>query len=464
MATIWNPKKRINLLTTNNFPSTWKTIIDKPFPGILAGTGWLHPDWINSFGHREKEYQECFIYHWPKEAVPANISARDRVGDVMNQVPGLITSIGKLLGDTDGNITGVINSAIAFSSSMFTALTNGPLKDIPLLNLLNPDGSLTFIYAHWYEGTPTNLQWVLDFNYTRINQLIIWNRRVHELDEAPVEARSLALSGDNLTRSAESFYHKNDSPPETEEEDFRTTSLMSTNTIADPVAFPCQAIQGILEPRTDADITYPFRLSHISSGNGLLKLKSGAFDLDLLHDMPYHNLVSVTGNVYEETGGYTMTVDQLGILKTSDTIHIPMIDTAEESFRSFLSSAAGEKQRNGSTCPADIQKKIRKEIEDIRRSSEKLKTIEWKKYATIGITAASLIATTLSTAVGILATVTAPPAALACAILVAKITTLASSVSSLSNLDGWAKTELQLLQKSKANLESYKKSYPACFK
>lgn len=463
MATIWDPKKRIRLFTTPGFPSTWKTIIDKPYPGILVGVGWLHPDWINTFGHQEREYQECFIYHWPKEAVPAGLSARDRVGDVMAQVPGLITSIGKMLPEGGEKVAELVNSALAFSGSMFTALTNGPLKDLPMLNLLNPDGSLTFIYAHWYEGTPTNFQWVLDFNYTRIKQLTIWNRRVHELEEAPAEAADSARLAANLLETEESF--SNNGGAAAQNGDLRTASLLNTNTVADPAEFPYQSVQGILEPQAGTDPAYPFSLSHTSSGNELLKLKSGAYDLDLLHNVPYHNVVNVMGTVQEEQGSYSMTVDSLGILKTSDVIHIPMIDAGEESFLSFLSAPAGEMQaRAAATCPADIQKKIRKEVEDIKRSSEKLKTIQWQKYATIGISAATLIGTTLSTAIGILSTVTAPPAALACAILVSKITTLASTVTSLSNLDGWARAELQVLQKSKANLESYKKSYPACFK
>ncbi len=449
MATIWNPQKNIPLFQTNEFPALWKTIIDKPAPGMMVGTGWLTPDWINFRGHNEKEYQECVIYHWPREIVPPGITEKDRMADLVPLFKNIIEKTVVKLGIPEE----AAQLVLGFLQQMFTSFTSGPVGNLPLFKLLNPDGSLTFIYAHWYEGTPQNFQWVVDVNWERFNRVRVLNQQIQQLE----------IVNDTSTEEVRSLNF----PPQISVSTPMTKSIVfegddSFGLLNSSEVF--QTLEGRIVRMLTTDGKGKTMLYHPASDNALVELKSQSLDLSKLPDFYEDNLIQVIGvlteceiNKEDEFAvRFCFEADKIFFLRNGKYIYNPpmLFEVSDKESLSFSAMAV---------CPTDVKGRILKEVGIIKDASEKLNKIEWQKYGTLAAGAASLLAITISAAVGILSTSTATGPALATFIIRSKVISLISMVGSLTTLDSWAQSELSRLKSSKDLIESLKLSHPECF-
>ncbi|WP_130733607.1 hypothetical protein [Flavobacterium sp. J27] len=443
MATIWNPQKNIPLYTTNNFKAIWKTVIDEPKPGMMVGTGWLTPSWINFRGHNEREYQECVIYHWPREIIPQTISEKDKVSDLLGHIKEIIVKAAELSGIKELE---VINNLIAICTDFFTIFTSGPVGGLPLFKLANPDGSLTFIYAHWYEGTPQSLQWVFDFNWERYNRLRVLNQQIIQMES---EIEKLITPFDFLETEPSNFA----SSIITKRFDEETSFEAVINSVF-------QTLEGRLEKRISINGRGSIELWHPTSNNKLTDLQSSKYDITRIPDLFEDNIVQVVGYVLiGENEKLVFDVQNLFVIKDGNTIYNPPYEyDFNETKKEFIIYDTKV------SCPLEVKKRILKEVAIIKDASEKLNKIEWKKYGTIALGAGSLLAVTISAAIGILSTTTVAGSVLATYILRTKVISLLSTVSALHNLDGWAKAEINRIKSSKDLIESLKKSHPECFK
>ncbi|VXC16843.1 hypothetical protein FLAVO9AF_640008 [Flavobacterium sp. 9AF] len=443
MAVTWNPQKNIPLYTTNNFKAVWKTVIDEPKPGMLVGTGWLTPSWINFRGHNEKEYQECVIYHWPREIIPSTVSEKDKIADLLVHIREIVSKAAELSGIKELD---VINNLISICTDFFNIFTSGPVGGLPLFKLANPDGSLTFIYAHWYEGTPQNLQWVLDFNWERYNRLRVLNQQICEMES------DLEMFSDNFEYL------------EMEPSNFAsslTTKRFDNEILAEDANHDYfQTLEGKLVKKISINGRGSIELFHPTSNNKLTDLKSSNFDISRIPDLLDDNIIQVVG--YLSVGNHEnleFDVHNLFIIKDGNSIYSPPF---EYDFNIILNEITTF--NNKVACPIDVKNRILKEVAIIKDASEKLNKIEWKKYGTIALGVGSLLAVTISAAIGILSTTTVAGSALATYILRTKVISLLSTVSALHNLDGWANAEINRMKSSKDLIESLKRSHPECFR
>lgn len=231
--------------------------------------------------------------------------------------------------------------------------------------------------------------------------------------------------------------------------------------------------QGELELRMTINGQNTFSLKDATSGKTLLILHSGAFDVHNLLEFGDGAILQVSGFLDLGSEPYVMKVDEAILLKSGSEIHFPAIELSGKTMAKWYKSAPQKAKtaspaRNSVTaaaaapaCPANVKSEIEKHVKQIKSSAEKLKKIDWRKYATIGGMAVALITSTIQAATSLIP-IAGP--AIAGGLLIAKVTALYKAVSTLNNLEEWAKSETKLMMDAKNNLEKLKSKYPACFK
>lgn len=232
--------------------------------------------------------------------------------------------------------------------------------------------------------------------------------------------------------------------------------------------------QGELELRMTINGQNTYTLKDVASGKTLLILHSGAFDVHNLLEFGNGAILQVSGFLDLGSEPYVMKVDEAILLKSGNEIHFPAIELSGKAMAKWYKSAPQKAKtaspaRNSVTasaaaapaCPANVKAEIEKHVKQIKSSAEKLKKIDWKKYATIGGMAIALITSTIQAATSAIPIV---GPGIAAGLLIAKVTALYKAVSTLNNLEDWAKSETKLMMDAKSNLEKLKSKYPACFK